>query len=147
MKLENQVCSLKLAKKLKGLGVKQKSLFWWDTNDAFQEWFLRQPLEPRNKMIAVSAFTVAELGEMLPAVIQTNQFAMNCPVNFLSEKQQRHYKRGWEKDWICFYGGSKRYIIQKANTEANCRAKMLIYLKEETKRGGEENGNDPRLNP
>src|SRR2546422_7645806 len=29
MKLENQVCSLELAKKLKQLSSKQESLFWW----------------------------------------------------------------------------------------------------------------------
>lgn len=117
MKLENQVCSLKLAKKLKGLGVKQKSLFWWDANDAFQEWFLRQPLEPRNKMIAVSAFTVAELGEMLPRGFYTEKF--------------RDKFRGMFHDHM--------QMVTIETTEANARAKMLIYLKEETKRGGEEN--------
>ena len=30
MKLENQVVSLELAKKLKELGFEQKSLFYWD---------------------------------------------------------------------------------------------------------------------
>ena len=30
MKLEDQVCSLELAKKLKELGVKQDSLFYWN---------------------------------------------------------------------------------------------------------------------
>lgn len=29
MKLENQVCSLELSKRLKELGVKQDSLWWW----------------------------------------------------------------------------------------------------------------------
>ena len=29
MKLKNQVCSLKLAEKLKKLGYPQKGLFWW----------------------------------------------------------------------------------------------------------------------
>ncbi len=29
MKFEEQVCSLQIAKKLKELGVRQESLFWW----------------------------------------------------------------------------------------------------------------------
>jgi len=34
MKLENQVCSLEHAKKLKELGVKQENIWWWvETKD------------------------------------------------------------------------------------------------------------------
>ena len=32
MKIESQVCSLELAKKLKELGVKQESLYYWCEN-------------------------------------------------------------------------------------------------------------------
>jgi len=71
MKLENQVCSLELAKKLKELGVKQESLFYWRYNDGMDEWFIDEWDEfgPGKEFIsslkATSAFTVAELLEML----------------------------------------------------------------------------------
>ena len=35
MKLEQQVCSLELAQKLKELGVKQESLFYWTYSNMF----------------------------------------------------------------------------------------------------------------
>src|SRR5688572_17796027 len=84
MPIENQVVSLQLAKKLKELGVKQESLFYWVKMDeknlmlAVKTYSLiatdgktwsammavgqidREPLE------IYSTFTVAELGDMLP---------------------------------------------------------------------------------
>ena len=63
MKLEEQVCSLELAKKLKELGVKQESYFWYYELYGDNAW----SLGPLNKSgnHTLSAFTVAELGEML----------------------------------------------------------------------------------
>ncbi len=123
MKLTKQVTSLKLSKKLEELGVKQESLFYWinmypsggDTDNLYT-------LEPgyRENSKSYSAFTVAELGERLPTINQTNQFGMNCPLNLLVEKQ--------EKSWWCCYGGAKRYIIRDDKSEANARALLLIYL-------------------
>jgi hypothetical protein len=77
MKLVEQVCSLELAKRLKELGVKQESYFYWTT----LEYYVHIPgvqegptpcvmpgfeVDGRNKL---SAFTVAELGEILPITI------------------------------------------------------------------------------
>jgi hypothetical protein len=86
MTLENQVCSLELAKRLKELGVKQESLFWhvWDGE---RDYFLYhneqvQVYEGKTNHILMrdgtikttggqaldkcSAFTVAELLEGMP---------------------------------------------------------------------------------
>jgi hypothetical protein len=68
MKLENQVCSLELAKKLKELGVKQESLFYWVRHWNEGKWvdklfYLKDEDDKVNSF--TSAFTVAELGEML----------------------------------------------------------------------------------
>ena len=60
MKLEQHVCSLDLAKRLKELGVKQESLFWW--GEITKEVHYCKAGKP----LHISAFTVAELGEMLP---------------------------------------------------------------------------------
>lgn len=120
MELERQVVSLELAKKLKELGVPQESLFFWCSD--YQGIMLLSQQEysdnlrnktPQLSKIA-SAFTVAELGEMLPEI-------------FRSEK----YKRG---KWICHDGRECTEPITEelfeADTEADARAKMLIYLLE-----------------
>lgn len=103
MKLEDQVCSLELAKRLKEFGVKQESAFYW-TNVHWEK-----GREPRWALISselingerwrtpkngFSAFTVAELGEMLT------------------------------KEQI------KNSLDGSDDTEANARAKMLIHLSE-----------------
>lgn len=76
MKLEQQVCSLELSKKLKELGVKQESLFYWSNccekeftlecslwhDIETWEWGNGHTLE--NVETKYSAFTVAELGEI-----------------------------------------------------------------------------------
>src|SRR6185369_17718313 len=74
VKLESQVCSLELAKRLKELGVKQESLFIWSA------WVSHSPEENTDchdlhwEVVSkefgnpgwYSAFNVAELGEILP---------------------------------------------------------------------------------
>src|ERR1051325_10817319 len=62
MQLEQQVCSLELAKRLRELGVKQESYFYW-----FFEEYNHEPVGWRIQTEEgdYSAFTVAELGEML----------------------------------------------------------------------------------
>ena len=80
MKLEDQVCSLELAKKLKELGGVQDSLSYWEEyRDNWMDLRATPKLvqgyhtdKERGEGNAVesstyySAFTVAELGEMLP---------------------------------------------------------------------------------
>jgi hypothetical protein len=142
MNLENQVCSLDLANRLKELGVKQESLFWWIAPEDNEKWppmlvfktglgayyengaglndytFDVAPLR-------VSAFTVAELGEMLPKIIQEIDW---WSVKTVSKDE---YKR-----WLCALfdtdagGHDWKDPSFYANTEADARAKMLIYLLE-----------------
>jgi len=112
MELENQVCSLELAKKLKKLGIKQKSLWWWrdfPNSPELTEDMLGIPNE-----IEYSAFTVAELGKMLKGT--------GC------------WSLVGETLCTCNYTDGQRIENELvANTEANARAKMLIWLIENKK--------------
>lgn len=114
MKLENQVVSLKYAKKLKELGFKQESLFYWaDTRinelatGKDKHLKLVYP-DGGNYLFKISAYTVAELGEMIGELA-------------ITEKMDKWYTKRKGELMI-------KPLFDK--TEANARAKMLIYLKE-----------------
>lgn len=115
MKIEKQVCSLELSKRLKELGVEQDSLYYWHNDKAIVNPNTFYGVR-REKHIC-SAFTVAELGEMLP-------------YKFYSTRDS-----GWrEKDkdrWHCHpvpVSRGRLDLSKCADTEANVRAKMLIHL-------------------
>jgi hypothetical protein len=141
MTLENQVVSLDLAKKLKELGVKQESLFYWTAverpkhfktkniatvnpnagkegyMDTYFEWTVR--LNEIKNDLSLSAFTVAELGKMLPHEVT-------------SSKRWPKTTGTWKSLLI---GLNNNGLIQDdhieiGGTEADARAKMLIYLLE-----------------
>jgi hypothetical protein len=116
MKLEEQVVSLELSKKLRDLGVEQESLFYYVLRGellAGYELCYRVGesigyLEQYFKEV-ISAFTVAELGEILPPLVTS--------------------ARG--EDGVGWYimhdiGGITEHVSDM--TEANARAKMLIEL-------------------
>jgi len=120
MKLEDQICSLELAKRLKELGVKQKSLFVYGKaleQDAEIELFINfntpKFFNCRTHSFNYidkdfySAFTVAELGEGLGDGIVSGKF------------RDKYY---------CFDYKIAEIDWREDNTEANARAKMLIYL-------------------
>ena len=119
MKLEQQVVSLELAKKLKELGVEQESLFYWCNHVQLGNLKSRQCSDYLiyghqgwHERTRVSAFTVAELGEMLPAG------ALGAYLNIF---------KNVDKGWNVGYGLE---VTLEADTEADARAKMLIYLLE-----------------
>lgn len=127
MKVEKQVCSLKLAKRLKELGVKQESLWYYvaqaqyaDDEEVDPIWVLRSDKQSC-KMERYSAFTVAEFGEMLPSAIKLNGISSAVLT-------------GKMKNGTCFCGlyssVEKAQAEYSALTEADARAKMLIYLLE-----------------
>jgi predicted amino acid racemase len=66
MKLQSQVCTLEQAKKLNELGVKQDSLFYWIDRKDKSRVVYSGLIEDIEKLTTYSAFTVAELGVMLP---------------------------------------------------------------------------------
>ena len=128
MKLESQVCSLELAQKLKELGVKQESLFY---HCAGHIWFMTDFDGSRSdgarcrkgifiEKQTVSAYTVAELGEMLKMGMHRSGMSA-------------------DEKWVCSFmplnstrtdGKEDEYVEQEATTEADARAECLIYLLE-----------------
>lgn len=131
MKLEDQVCSLELAKKLKELGVEQKSLFVWeyynDTCYAVKFFPFAIVINDFTQAELYSAFTVAELGEMLPDYIKrTGSQSNDQPI--ISQKSSFN-----SINYYYIFGEYKNggmYPIFSDINEANARAKMLIYLLE-----------------
>lgn len=120
MDLKDQVCSLELSKRLKELGVKQESYFFWYS--AFKDsevtvWHSYQIGSDTER--AFSAFTVAELGEMLPDYVN--------PADYQGARSLGISKSmdGWH---ITYSTSEKWWHREVADTEADARAKMLIYL-------------------
>ena len=106
MELSQQVVSLELAKRLKELGVKQESLFYYSQNGLVGGTYD----VIISSSIICSAFTVAELGELLPYNCYTRKSKTN---------------KGCFEAHIIEKGGDEVFIDEN---EANARAKMLIYL-------------------
>ena len=95
MKLENQVCSLELAKKIKQLGVKQDSLWWWMKYQRMPDssifWTIqREEIKDTNeysfiKRDNISAFTVSECLRIYDEEITIPKGFENV-ANFIAEK-------------------------------------------------------------
>lgn len=139
MILEQQVCSLDLAKRLKELGVRQESLFWWGyQGDCTMLRIDKEsfPEKDNGGLVPCSAFTVAELGEMLP-----NMTWMQKIRQFSTDEKETwviQYSHKNEGNNVTAYlnigevlGDAKKYyrkIGLRDGTETNARAHMLIYL-------------------
>jgi hypothetical protein len=156
MELKNQVCSLELAKRLKELGVKQESVWAW-YEGTMKPWiwisqsFDKVEAPPASEWRSqAAAFTVAELGEMLPWHLRFTKrqwMLLHVP----EKKLKKMLDPDEERDFILIQhcsvwkDNSKRhscYFMEDDNagmcifnqtgndalTEADARAKMLIYL-------------------
>lgn len=114
MPLEQQTTSLEVSQNMEKLGFKQESLFYVDEQDGDITYGMFTPPNYSGHTF-ISAFTCSELGEMLPAYFGS------------------HYNKQWGK-WTCFDGARSEEFttlwVEKAETEADARGKMLIYLAE-----------------
>ncbi len=117
MKLEQQVCSLELAIKLKKLGVTAPSIFFFEWTGAKPN-EIEQNTEPCYNLDNVNAYTVAELGEIMKGKgMGTSAYA---------SIGETWWVAGGEWD----VGKQKYTHTEQADNEADARAKTLIYLLE-----------------
>ena len=140
MTLEKQVCSLELAKKLKELGVEQESVFWYVDVDGYDsELVIEEYLIPKKGFFfnkkekgGISAFTGAELGEMLPKQIEYKvsdygdragyrSLDLKCGKAIINDGWYVLYSDPHTSNLVPVYGTYE-------TTEADARAKMLVYL-------------------
>lgn len=112
MKIENQVCTLEQAQKLKEFGVEQVSAFSY--NKEGKLWAPHYNDMPLAWSAHTAAFTVAELGVLLPSELYT-QYTGSSPSR----------NAPWE--WVDDHGKEAMGIY---DTEAQARAALLIRLLE-----------------
>lgn len=121
MKLEEQVVSCEIAKRLKELGVEQESLwYWFDVKNSSLLLGLSYKIPTglyRHDIVGIySAYTVAELGRDLPKFHEFKLFKNPSQYHMLLDKEAT--------------------VWHSADTEANARGKMLIHLLETNQLGG-----------
>lgn len=124
LELSQQVCSLDLAKRLAELGAPQDSLFYWVDDGSLGSVFgIRSRSKWESKGLETyAAYTVAELGELLPAGWYS------CLSDYYGA--DRWVTQCWQDSkWAKLnltYGD-----IKGADTEVDTRAILLIYLLEQ----------------
>lgn len=129
MELKNQVCSLEISKKLKELGVKQESLFYWSSyamkfKKETHELLPEDEINPSFMEDYTSAFTVAELGEMLPETV-------NMVGNYYGLIIEK-YTGSWNVryEWTASDKTDRDFFWEADTKQADSLGKMLVYLLE-----------------
>jgi len=123
--LEQQVCSRELAKRLEELGVRQESVFWWVDRKLMYTGGRASHAQLQG---GIAAFTVAELGEMLPDDITIPSKNGKPHTHWL---RFGRYRGAGHRFWCAYPGGTARTNLEeRAHTEADARAKLLISLLE-----------------
>lgn len=128
MEMEKQVCNIELAKKLKALGVKQESLIAWLQPTIVPDavaWLVADKIPKIHKNNQYcSAFTVAELSEMLPNMIKLRP----CKLMKFTEDRYTYLNiQKQHKTWSVTYP-HPGISCMKESTLADAMAMMLICL-------------------
>lgn len=128
MELKYQVCSLPLARRLREMGVMNERPFEWRRYESLGLWSEWELSLDNDGVVAddtAPAFTVSELGALLPDELWDEEDGGWD--NLCSYPNGSH--------WCCayrrYYGDDGTWsttFVEKAKTEADARAKMLVYL-------------------
>jgi hypothetical protein len=131
MKLKDQVVSFGFARELKKEGVKENSEWVWSYNYTFERWELRVSsgifFRESEKYESIATFTVAELGEMLPFNCHSYKDKFDgwqCEMPLESSESEIIGDTLWGQ----IARARQCCVSKEAKTEADARAKMLIYL-------------------
>lgn len=125
MKLDEQVTSLELSKRLHALAALQTSIFYWVENKQGDPIIVGPNAVDIPDANFYSAFTVAELGAMMP-------------YNFVSERRASGRWECGQRYRLEVDGSPPRHqfpdVIEVffGSTEVEVRAKMLIFILEST---------------
>ncbi len=122
MKLENQVTSLDISKRLKELGVKQESYFWWSWYNNAEAKFW-EVIRGRGNEAEYSAFTAAELDDILFNL--PDMSVSICKRSKKIEVRATSIPRGIGAAVL------PPIYLEKDEHLADARGKMLIYLLEQ----------------
>lgn len=127
MLLSYQVTNKKISQSLKDLGVPQDSMFYWQKGEILYT--------PERSEDEVSAFTVSELGELLPTVLYWNREMNIIEKDWMEDsmiQQNLWHESGKDSDgkYQSNYGSDGiAYIKFESDTEANARGEMIAYLR------------------
>ena len=128
--MNTKVTSLALSKRLKELGVKQESMFYWNILNGKPELEGGRAIYETDgkrfgkEVISYSAFLAEELGELLPDMIDKD----NDLYWFIIERYNKKFKK-----WVLSYKGlwGKRLKVVVSESLSEGMALMVIYLKEQ----------------
>jgi hypothetical protein len=126
MQLYKQVCTLAQSARLVELGVNIEPFLWWVQERAYPDNCNVLTAEHKPKGIDIDAFiilpayTVAELGEMLPIEYGT------LPDEYPEKEQRIYYAVKSSR-----FGDYNQHLPVDFETEAEARAAMLIHLLEQ----------------
>lgn len=131
MKPEQQVTSLELSQRLEKLGVKQESYFYWVSGEGQNKWVLMQHPKgwtDRGGTLEsywykfYSAYTVAELGELLPAQVTIEKRKPNL---LITKRHTPHIS------WNTTYCTADTQVLTPIMNEAflaESLGEMLVFL-------------------
>lgn len=125
MEIKEQLTSLSLSKRFKQLGVKQNSIHAWKEKISMKgvsTWILYNKYNIFVKDKNYSAFSVAELGEILPQLLETDNKTCTLEIYKLANDT-------WGVVYVQVFS-KLEILLEESKTLADAMAKMLIYLLE-----------------